>query len=385
MPISSDVQSKLVDTLFAQKSSIVAGAVGTFGVGLLAYIRGGETWLQAWLLATLLITAGRLHLMKLYRCRPASDDPMKWANRFTYGAAASGFLWGVASATTVLHGDAFEQFVIVTAQSAYITGGSVRNNAVPRAGLFQIVPPLGLLLAACLIKDDIYYRFYSLFVVLHLAAALHIMFFLSGRTRDLLVAEECAAQANARLEMLATTDGLTGIVNRRGFDSALQKECARAVREHQPISLLILDIDHFKALNDAFGHPAGDACLNVVARCLQDSVRRPADLVARYGGEEFAVLLPNTDAAGASQIAEGVRLAVMALGVRHPSSPSGAVTTSVGYATLRPGSARESGVLVAWADKALYEAKRSGRNRSLGRQEDRIDAGGRPQAALAVL
>ncbi len=115
-------------------------------------------------------------------------------------------------------------------------------------------------------------------------------------------------RAEAELSILAATDGLTGLANRRTFDSHLESEWLRAAREDTPLSLLLVDIDYFKAFNDAYGHQAGDHCLRAVARLLQESVRRPADLVARYGGEEIAVLLPVTSAKGATRIAEAIRL-----------------------------------------------------------------------------
>lgn len=174
-------------------------------------------------------------------------------------------------------------------------------------------------------------------------------------------------RAEAELSILAATDGLTGLANRRTFDSHLESEWLRAAREDTPLSLLLVDIDYFKAFNDAYGHQAGDHCLRAVARLLQESVRRPADLVARYGGEEIAVLLPVTSAKGATRIAEAIRLGVETLAMPHKhSAPAGVVTISIGAATLFPASeAISTGPkdLIAMADRALYDAKLEGRNR----------------------
>jgi diguanylate cyclase (GGDEF)-like protein len=173
--------------------------------------------------------------------------------------------------------------------------------------------------------------------------------------------------AEAELSILAATDGLTGLANRRTFDSHLESEWLRAAREDTPLSLLLVDIDCFKAFNDAYGHQAGDFCLRAVAHLLRNAVKRPADLVARYGGEEIAVLLPVTSRKGAARIAELIRSGVEALGMPHKhSAPAGVVTISVGAATLFPASEALSigpKDLIAMADRALYEAKLDGRNR----------------------
>jgi diguanylate cyclase (GGDEF)-like protein/PAS domain S-box-containing protein len=170
----------------------------------------------------------------------------------------------------------------------------------------------------------------------------------------------------ARLAELATTDGLTGLFNRRALDEALDREWRRAFREGSHLSVLLLDVDHFKAFNDSHGHGAGDACLREIAAAIGAAARRPSDLAARYGGEEFAFLLPGTEAAGALEVAERIRAAVQGLGIPHATSPEGSVTLSIGAASCQPriGTPPDApGALVAAADAALYGAKRSGRNR----------------------
>ncbi|MCC8955147.1 diguanylate cyclase [Bradyrhizobium sp. Pear77] len=170
-----------------------------------------------------------------------------------------------------------------------------------------------------------------------------------------------------KLAALATSDGLTGLANRRHFDERLAEEWARARRDGTPLSLLLLDVDHFKKFNDQYGHQAGDACLRALGRILAAQVRRPADLAARYGGEEFALLLPNTDPEGCEQVGERVRGALRELGMLHAfNPPSKLVTVSLGGATNIPAHGMaESNSLVAAADRALYAAKESGRDRLL--------------------
>ncbi|MEY9182678.1 diguanylate cyclase (GGDEF)-like protein/PAS domain S-box-containing protein [Bradyrhizobium sp. USDA 326] len=169
-----------------------------------------------------------------------------------------------------------------------------------------------------------------------------------------------------RLETLAIEDSLTGLANRRRFDEGLKEEWARAYRDRSSLALLMIDVDHFKAYNDEYGHPAGDACLRRIAKIIAAETQRAGDLAARYGGEEFAVLLPNIDAAGCARVGERIRSAIREAGLVHGSNlAAGCVTASVGGATCRPVLERTAGVasLVEAADRALYAAKDAGRDR----------------------
>jgi diguanylate cyclase (GGDEF)-like protein len=162
------------------------------------------------------------------------------------------------------------------------------------------------------------------------------------------------------MERLATTDGLTGLLNRRTFNAQLEKRLREAQRYRRPLSLLLLDVDHFKKVNDTHGHPAGDAVLRGVARIAEKEARE-TDLVARYGGEEMALVLPETDAKGAAVIAERIRAAVAAASHATEQGPI-KVTISIGVATW-PGAGEDPEALIEHADKALYRAKQGGRNR----------------------
>lgn len=164
-------------------------------------------------------------------------------------------------------------------------------------------------------------------------------------------------EANRRLEEFSFLDALTDVANRRQFEQILDLEWRRAVRSGAPLSLLLADIDHFKAFNDNHGHQAGDRCLRDVATLLDSIVQRAGDQVARYGGEEFAAMLPETDAEGAEKIAERMRRAVESL-----ETGGGRVTISVGVATTLAREKTSPESLVAAADAALYDAKRAGRN-----------------------
>jgi diguanylate cyclase (GGDEF)-like protein/PAS domain S-box-containing protein len=169
-----------------------------------------------------------------------------------------------------------------------------------------------------------------------------------------------------KLETLAIEDGLTGLANRRRFDERLREEWGRAYRERSSLALLMIDLDHFKAFNDTYGHQAGDECLHAFAGILADEARRGGELVARYGGEEFALLLPHTDAEGCARIGERIRRALRAAAIPHEKNlPSRRVSASLGGAVCRPGIERSAGPasLVEAADRALYAAKDAGRDR----------------------
>lgn len=171
-----------------------------------------------------------------------------------------------------------------------------------------------------------------------------------------------------RLSALAPTDGLTGLANRRFFDQELEKEWKRTLRAGLQMSLIFLDVDHFKQFNDHYGHQFGDDCLRAVANAVREAVRREIDVVARYGGEEIAVILPNTDAAGSHLIAEDIRKAIMDLDIPHEKNEEGGgmVTASIGVSTALArygGTMKMPESLLLSADNALYQAEREGRNR----------------------
>jgi len=172
------------------------------------------------------------------------------------------------------------------------------------------------------------------------------------------------AEKNAILEQLSALDGLTGIANRRRFDIALDEEWRRARRDKTTLSLVLIDVDFFKRFNDHYGHLGGDDCLRQVAAALAGEATRAGDLVARYGGEEFVVLLPRTDAPGTLVVAEAMRARIAALEIPHARSEIGPhVTISLGTATVLADGETQPQHLIELADHALYQAKKSGRDR----------------------
>ncbi|MFO1387905.1 diguanylate cyclase [Cellvibrio sp.] len=173
-------------------------------------------------------------------------------------------------------------------------------------------------------------------------------------------------QLNAELEALSQLDSLTQTYNRRTFNEMAQQQWLLATRQQGPISVLMIDVDHFKLYNDHYGHPAGDACLKRVTQAIRDCLNRPYDLLGRYGGEEFIVLLPETDCHGALKVADAINAQMEKLGLRHEVSPTREhVTVSIGGASCAQTLTHSLEDLIKGADRALYKAKHSGRNRSL--------------------
>jgi len=194
-----------------------------------------------------------------------------------------------------------------------------------------------------------------------LAAALDDM------AQKLAAREEELCIANQHLEELASLDGLTGLANRRGFDRELEQAWRHAGEKHEPLALMMIDIDHFKLYNDRYGHVAGDTCLRSVGETLSLVTLNSAVLVARYGGEEFALLLPGLDLERTAALAEEARKSIEDLLITHAESPGGHVTISVGVHAMVPEKFETAADLVEAADRALYEAKRHGRNRVVAR------------------
>jgi len=166
------------------------------------------------------------------------------------------------------------------------------------------------------------------------------------------------------LRALTLTDSLTGVANRRAFSERMDVEWRRCARAELPMALILADIDHFKMYNDYYGHQAGDACLEQVARAMGRTAGRAQDLVARYGGEEFAVLLPQLDVGGAAGVAQRMLAELARLAIPHAASPTAPLlTASMGIAAVVPGAGQTGAALIRAADAALYEAKAAGRNR----------------------
>jgi diguanylate cyclase (GGDEF)-like protein/PAS domain S-box-containing protein len=196
-------------------------------------------------------------------------------------------------------------------------------------------------------------------------------------------AEKKLQEAYNAVEALAVTDALTGLANRRRFDQYLATEWRRSMRDRQPLSLLMLDADKFKAYNDTYGHQRGDNCLKQIAEACMDVVSRPGDLVARFGGEEFVVVLPNTESEGAMNVANDICEALRSRRLPHSGNAPGIATISAGCATLVPKFGKHAPDLIELADKALYKAKFNGRNQVCCSDTVEEDAQTSPSPELA--
>ena len=196
--------------------------------------------------------------------------------------------------------------------------------------------------------------FSAIFMVM-VGSVLLLVWLLDNELRRRATAETAAAT-------LARTDGLTRLANRRAFEEGLAREWARAARHGRSMSLVMIDVDHFKLFNDTYGHQAGDHALTAIAGVIAQAVKRPGDLAARYGGEEFAIMLPDTDRQGAMLIAAAIRDGVSRLRMDHAASSHQIVTVSAGVAMVAARSGTKAAVLVRDADAALYRAKAQGRN-----------------------
>ena len=181
--------------------------------------------------------------------------------------------------------------------------------------------------------------------------------------RALRVSQQQLLDTNLVLQRLMNSDGLTGLSNRRHFDEYLELEWRRATREQTQLSLMMIDVDYFKAFNDGFGHLEGDEALRQVAKAIRANCSRPSDLPARYGGEEFAMVLPSTSPGGARLLAEKLRQSVAGMNIPHLApTPGSSLTVSIGVATMTPQPGMNCRQLILDADKGLYQAKNNGRN-----------------------
>jgi diguanylate cyclase (GGDEF)-like protein len=235
-------------------------------------------------------------------------------------------------------------------------------DGVQRLFSYRWIGDLPLILSVATSTVDIYAQWQRKAVAIGLTlfmlcgAALVLMVLFRRELSNRIAAEQ-------QLAILASTDALTGVANRRSFEETFCGEWKRAARAEMPLALLMLDVDFFKTFNDTYGHPAGDRVLRAIADAIVAEIRRPGDVAARYGGEEFVALLPETEAAGARDVATRICAAVADLDVPHAGSLFGYVTISIGVAVSWPTLGAPMAVLVKAADEALYQAKRSGRNR----------------------
>ncbi|MGU7784164.1 sensor domain-containing diguanylate cyclase [Burkholderia sp. PU8-34] len=245
-------------------------------------------------------------------------------------------------------------------------------DGVRRLYVFRHIDHLPLIIMVAEAESNIYAAWYDRAIPVGSAIALLTLgFLLLSLLLDVQLRKR--HRAETELQALARTDGLTGLDNRRMLDDTLEREWRRAARSQHALSLLFVDVDHFKRYNDTQGHQAGDDALAAVGRCIAGCLRRPADYAARYGGEEFVVILPDVGPDGAVAIAETIRTSIQELGIKHAASEFGRLTASIGVTTCFP--EWDGGVQAALkvADEALYRAKANGRNKVVVQADTRFE------------
>ena len=324
-----------------------------------------------WLAFVYLTVAIRFWLARRRRLHVQEDEyDRKEALRYALTTSISGIAWGLGG-LLVLDDSPIAAVVTITAIQAMVMGGALTLGAfLPAFYAFALpaIMPMVVALAISGTGPHIILAVYSsIFTVLIAGIArrfnrsLRYTWQLTFEKEDLVNA---LTKAHDQQSALAKSDGLTGMANRRHFDEVLEKEFSRLRRSGGLLSLLMLDVDHFKAFNDKYGHIAGDDCLKRVAEVFRRGVGRVSDLAARYGGEEFVGILPETDNAGAVAVAEQVRSAVESLQIVHESSSTSRyVTVSLGVVTLNCSEVDSTTAVIARTDAQLYRAKTEGRNR----------------------
>lgn len=346
------IRLRLIATLFGRASNVFMVALAAFICGGAAVLRG-DSWIAGAIAAAevtiLILRCAVILAFQKHQRLGTLADPDPWLVRFGVLAIGSSVSWGALCFVCLAFSHDPVLYVIPLLSTVGTAGAvAARNSGVPRLAKLQLTASLSPILAGCLLADDAGYRLLLLLVP---AMAAGLLILISERHQQLVDLIETQAE----LARLSQTDGLTQISNRRFLDDRLADATAQSAK--RPFTLLMVDVDHFKAFNDCFGHPAGDALLQKIAAILRSQVRSAEDVVARYGGEEFAVLLHDADLAAACAVGERLRQTVQSA---CPPLPDGtSLTVSIGVAS----GADDAGRVVRDADDALYRAKRDGRNR----------------------
>jgi len=313
--------------------------------------------LLAWAAAQIAINLARLVFLR----SPAGT--LQWARRHAVAAVITGVTWGALAVVLIGLPQTYQAIALLVA-GGMCMGALPMLAVAPRVYTLYLVAVLGPLALGQFAAADSLQTLIGVLTLLTLASLWY-----TGRQLGRVIEDNFRLQVT--LEALVRRDGLTGVVNRRGFDEQFEIEWRRALRAGGPLSLALIDVDDFKRYNDHYGHPSGDECLKTVARTCSAALPRSADLLARYGGEEFAVLLPMTDDAGARIVAERLRSAIVALAYPHASTTTGAhVSVSIGLASIHPERRRAPHDLLRAADQALYMAKAAGKNRVVFKKPD---------------
>ena len=351
--------------------------LATLGISLagLSACLTGAVW--AGTMATLIALTClffRIFIERSFVARSSGALDPKWIRLFVIGALLSSFGWGLSGAMLLFDTSAATQAIIIGVACAIVQGAAARAYMMPGTAFIYVAVIMGLMSIAAFADGNylivpafpLYFCFLASFIVQMVKNRLRQLH--AEQTTDRLFKEiteknELLRIANETLATKAHEDPLTGLANRRKFDLVLAESLADAERNRSAISLMMIDVDHFKSFNDSYGHQSGDECLQLLSKAISATISGDGNLVARYGGEEFAVILSGEDQAGAAVIAERARLAVRLAALDTlPNSPP-RQTVSIGLVSCDAGSIATRETLLAAADAALYEAKKQGRNR----------------------
>lgn len=366
------IRAALFRHLIEQSSVSLSGsAIGALLVAAAQYFQfDNRVEATAWLTLILLTFMFRAWLVRVYRERIeaiATDDQA--LTRLALSTSLSGIAWGVGG-VIFLSDDPLAMVITITAVHAMVMGSGMTLGACLPAFLAYALPAVLPMAVALLLRGGTGHVVLALYSVIFLGimisiarrfnASLFKTWELTFEREDLL---QALTHAHAHESALARTDALTGIANRREFDDTLNNELARLQRAGAPLSLILMDVDHFKAYNDNYGHVEGDLCLKKIATAFQLHLHRAPDLAARFGGEEFAGILPETGHLGSLALAERIRCDIEQLAIPHRGSPTtGCITVSLGVYTIHCDGKVKADTLIELADRHLYRAKSAGRN-----------------------
>ncbi len=366
-----------VRIVYSQSSTaIVGGSIVSVLFVWMFWNVSDHAVLLGWWACSQVVLLVRIVPYVAFNRRRDNSGIQRWGDVYAFLAFLQGSIWGAAWLILLPVSDPMYNVVAVTwiigltaaSVSAYIAHlRSLLAFFVPvdAPGLAQLVAIGGRLHLGL-----------ALVVVIYIIVALRALIpinrsMIRAIGLNFKLEEEIRERQRVEIQLreLSLRDGLTGLSNRRHFDSTLDIELQRAQRHSQPLSLVLMDIDDFKLFNDTYGHVEGDECLRRLSALIEGAVKRTGDLAARYGGDELALILPDADAEDARRITEGMRQGVYDLAIPHESSSvegCDRITISAGIATMMPDRDSVAADLVVLADEALYSAKRSGRNRTVG-------------------
>jgi diguanylate cyclase (GGDEF)-like protein len=364
----------LLDSFVKQTSTMISGhfLVGSINIGLF-WQQINHTFIFAWAVFLLLIGLVRWLMKAQYQRHQQRLSPGYWWGLFAVSSLLLGLAWFVWSlhVSMVINFSGIGFSIIVITAAGLVSGAVASTSSSIYSYICFSGPILLPLSVVLLFNDQMETQGIGLLLVLFFIITLRQVLSINSVLQESIINRLELEKSKAKTETLAkelyqlsTTDALTSITNRRGFDEALSREWSRAKRSDTQLTLLMIDVDFFKTFNDSLGHPAGDECLRLIASTLTHYARRAGEVIARYGGEEFAIILPNTAGSEGVKIAENICDSIAELDIEHPASGvAKRVTVSIGVHGAAPGQLEDSQELIKLADQALYRAKADGRNR----------------------